>query len=203
MKKPEIVVIIPARGNSKSIPKKNIKDFAGSPLIAYCITAAMRSEHVTRVIVSTDNDEIAQTAKKLGAEVPFIRPAELAQDDTRDFPVFEHALKWLEKNENYQPDFVVHLRATSPVIPLHLVDDAIEVMLAHPDADSVRGVVPSGQNPYKMWHVDDKGALRPIFNGTWLNEPFNAPRQSLPSHILADRPYRCDSGGKRSWKNAQ
>jgi len=179
MKKPEILVVIPARGNSKSIPKKNIRDFAGHPLIAFCITAAIRSRHVTRVIVSTDNEEIAETAKAYGAEVPFIRPAELARDDTRDFPVFEHALEWLEQNEDYRPDYVIHLRATSPVIPLGLVDEAVDVMLAHADADSVRGVVPSGQNPYKMWHIADSGAMTSILKVQGLKEPFNAPRQSL------------------------
>jgi len=180
MAKQEIVAIIPARGNSKSIPKKNIRDFAGYPLIAYSITAALRSEKVTRVIVSTDNEEIAQVAREYGAETPFVRPAALAQDDTMDFPVFEHALQWLAENEKYYPDLVVQLRPTSPVFPINLIDEAIGVILKHPDADSVRGVVQPFENPYKMWRVDEDGSLQPLLQVEGNDEPFNTPRQALP-----------------------
>ena len=96
---PEVLAIIPARGGSKGIPHKNIRDFAGFPLIAYSIAAGLQAESVTRVIVSTDDTEIAHVARDFGADVPFIRPKELAQDDTLDFPVFEHALLWLKENE--------------------------------------------------------------------------------------------------------
>ena len=100
-KRPEILAIIPARGNSKSIPKKNIKEFTGFPMIAFSIAAAKQSSYVTRVIVSTDNQEIAQVAKEYGAEVPYLRPDELAQDNTLDYPVIEHALLWLAEQETY------------------------------------------------------------------------------------------------------
>ena len=89
----EILALIPARGGSKSIPRKNIKPLAGYPLIAYSIAAAMQSRLVTRTIVSTDDDEIACTAQSYGAEAPFLRPAEFARDDTTDLPVFTHALQ--------------------------------------------------------------------------------------------------------------
>ena len=97
----EILALIPARGGSKGIPRKNIRNFAGYPLIAWSIAAAKQSEFVTRVIVSTDDEEIAAVARESGAETPFLRPAELAQDKTTDLPVFEHAIQWLEENENY------------------------------------------------------------------------------------------------------
>jgi len=180
MKKVEILALIPARGNSKSIPRKNIREFAGYPLIAYSIIAALRSKHVTRVIVSTDNEEIAAVSREFGAETPFLRPAELARDDTMDFPVFEHALLWLEENEKYKPEMIVQLRATSPVIPVKLIDDAIEALINHPKAGSIRGVVPSGQNPYKMWHIQANGTLMPILQIDGLPESYNAPRQKLP-----------------------
>jgi len=180
MKKVEILALIPARGNSKSIPRKNIREFAGYPLIAYSITAALRSKHVSRVIVSTDNEEIAAVSREFGAETPFSRPAELARDDTLDFPVFEHALLWLEENEKYTPEIIVQLRPTSPVIPVGLIDDAIEALIDHPEVDSIRGVVPSGQNPYKMWHIGANGTLMPILKIDGLPESFNAPRQKLP-----------------------
>jgi len=177
---PEILAIIPARGNSKSIPKKNIREFAGFPMIAFSIAAAKQSRYVTRVIISTDNEEIAQIAKDFGAEVPFMRPDELALDNTLDYPVIEHALLWLAEKENYHPDYVIQLRPTSPIRPKSMVDDAVELMLAHPEADSVRGVVPSAQNPYKMWFIDQEGRMQPILHVDGIREPYNAPRQDLP-----------------------
>ena len=179
--KPEVLALIPARGGSKDIPRKNIRDFAGSPLIAYSIAAGLQSRHVTRVIVSTDDEEIAAVAREWGAEVPFLRPSELAQDDTTDLPVFQQALAWLAENENYHPDFVVQLRPTSPVRPANLIDEAIELMLTNPQADCVRGVVPSGQNPFKMWQIEpDSHQMRPLLSLPNLKEPYNAPRQDLP-----------------------
>ena len=94
--KAEVLAIIPARGGSKGIPRKNIKNFAGHPLIAYSIQAALSAETVTRVIVSTDDEEIAAVARQYGAQTPFLRPAEFSQDRTLDLPVFQHALEWLE-----------------------------------------------------------------------------------------------------------
>ena len=120
VKRPEVLAVIPARGGSKGIPHKNIRCFAGHPLIAYSIAAARQSELVTRVIVSTDDPEIADVARDFGAQVPFLRPAELAQDTTLDLPVFQHVLAWLIANEAYQPDFVLQLRPTSPVRPVGL-----------------------------------------------------------------------------------
>jgi YrbI family 3-deoxy-D-manno-octulosonate 8-phosphate phosphatase len=176
----EILALIPARGGSKSIPHKNIRPLAGHPLIAYSIAAATRSSLVSRTIVSTDDEEIARIARGYGAEAPFLRPAEHAQDDSTDFPVFAHALSWLKQHEAYQPEVVVHLRPTSPIRPPSCVDQAIQTLLDHPEADSVRGVVPSGQNPYKMWRMDEQGRLTPLLELAGLPEPYNAPRQSLP-----------------------
>ncbi len=179
--KPEVLALIPARGGSKGIPRKNIRDFAGAPLIAYSIAAALQAQHVTRVIVSTDDEEIAAVARHWGAETPFLRPTELAQDDITDLPVFQQALAWLAEHEAYHPEFVVQLRPTSPVRPVGLIDDAIELMLTNPQADCVRGVVPSGQNPFKMWQIEpDSHQLKPLLSLPNVKEPYNAPRQELP-----------------------
>ena len=94
-----VLAIIPARGGSKSIPRKNIRDFAGHPLIAYSIAAGLAAETITRVIVSTDDPEIAEIARRYGAETPFLRPEEISQDQTPDLPVFQHALTWLADHE--------------------------------------------------------------------------------------------------------
>ena len=201
MVKAEVLAVIPARGGSKGIPRKNIKSFAGYPLIAYSIAAGTQSEMVTRVILSTDDEEIAAVGREYGAETPFLRPAEFAQDQTLDLPVFQHALSWLAKHEGYHPDIVVQLRPTSPVRPPGLVDEAVSLLLDHPEADSVRGVVPSGQNPHKMWRIDpETGRMKPLLQMEGIEEPYNAPRQSLPlvywqtGHVDAIRPRVFDQG---------
>ena len=176
-----ILALIPARGGSKGIPRKNIKDFAGYPLIAWSIAAGLQAHTVNRVIVSTDDNEIASVARAWGAETPFMRPAELAQDRTTDLPVFEHALKWLEDIEGYKPDIVIQLRPTSPIRPKDCVDSAVKILMDHADADCVRGVVTAGQNPYKMWRFNgyDK-PMKPLLEVEGITEPYNAPRQILP-----------------------
>lgn len=179
--KPEILAVIPARGGSKGIPRKNIKLFAGYPLIAYSIQAALNSKYVSRTIVSTDDVEIAFVAKEYGAEVPFLRSEEFAQDQTLDFSVFENLLKTLKESEGYHPDLVIQLRPTSPIRPINLVDDAIEEIFNDPEIDSVRGVVPSGQNPYKMWKLDpNSGLMESLLKVEGIAEPYNSARQSLP-----------------------
>ncbi len=181
VEKPEVLAIIPARGGSKGIPRKNIKPFAGAPLLAWSIQAAKDAKTVTRIIVSTDDEEIAQVARQWGAELPFMRPAEIAEDSSPDLPLFLHALDWLKVNEGYEPDFLVQLRPTSPIRPKGLVDEAVALLLAHPEADCVRGLVPSVQNPYKMWRLDSSsGRMLPLLSAPGLAEPYNAARQSLP-----------------------
>ncbi len=176
-----ILALIPARGGSKGIPRKNIKDFAGYPLIAWSIAAGLQAHTVNRIIVSTDDEEIASMSRAWGAETPFMRPAELAQDRTTDLPVFEHALKWLEDIEGYKPDIVIQLRPTSPIRPKDCVDSAVKILTEHADADCVRGVVTAGQNPYKMWRFNgyDK-PMNPLLEVEGIAEPYNAPRQILP-----------------------
>lgn len=175
-----VVAVIPARGGSKSIPRKNIKLLGGVPLIAYSIEAALTAKSIDRVIVSTDDEEIASIARTYGAEVPFLRPAALADDLTPDLPVFEHALEWLDTHAGWRPDIVVQLRPTSPIRPPDCVDRAVELLRADPGADSVRGVVLAAQNPYKMWRLTADGSLAPLVTAEGP-EPYNRPRQELPT----------------------
>jgi YrbI family 3-deoxy-D-manno-octulosonate 8-phosphate phosphatase len=195
VKKPKVLAIVPARGGSKGIPRKNIRSFAGYPLIAYSIEAARTAACSPRVIVSTDDEEIAAVARECGAETPFLRPAEFASDNAVDLPLFQHALTWLGEHENYHPDVVLQLRPTSPLRPRTCVDEAVQILLDHPEADSVRGVVPSGQNPHKMWKIDPAtGMMKNLLQVEGIAEPYNAPRQALPQvywqtgHIDAVRP---------------
>lgn len=179
--KPEVLVIIPARAGSKSIPHKNIQPFLGHPLLAYSIAAGLQAKAVSRVVVSTDDKKIADIAREGGAEAPFLRPAYLAQDNTLDLPVFEDTLDWLARQEKYKPDIVIQLRPTSPLRPPSLIDEAVELLRNHTQADSVRGVVPSGQNPHKMWKLNAGGSLQPLLKVRGIEESYNAPRQKLPA----------------------
>jgi YrbI family 3-deoxy-D-manno-octulosonate 8-phosphate phosphatase len=201
----EVLAIIPARAGSKGIPRKNIRPFTGYPLIVWSIAAGLQAEAVPRVIVSTDDEQIAAVARQFGAETPFLRPAELAQDTSPDLPVFEHALKWLSEHEGYRPEIVLQLRPTSPIRPRDCVDRALKLLLSHPDADSVRGVVPAGQNPYKMWRISDEhDPMKNLLDVPGIPEPYNAPRQVLPQiywqtgHIDAIRSATILQGGSMS-----
>ena len=178
-KRPEVLAIIPARGGSKSIPRKNILPFAGYPLIAYSIAASLGSKTITRTIVSTDDSEIASISRQFGAGVPFLRPAEHSQDATPDFPVFKHALEWLQDNEGYQPDIIVQLRPTSPFRRVNHIDEAVRCLSARPDADSIRTICIPFQNPYKMWRIQSNGLMEPLIRSEFA-EAFNMPRQALP-----------------------
>jgi CMP-N,N'-diacetyllegionaminic acid synthase len=175
----DVLALIPARGGSKGLPRKNVLALGGKPLIAHTIETALAAELVTRTIVSTDDDEIAEAARAFGAEVPFIRPAELAQDDSTDLDVFRHALEWLAAAEGYEPDLVAHLRPTNPLRVPGDVDAALRLMLDHPEADALRSVSWPAQTPYKMWRAVD-GYLVPLLEVDGVGEAHSMPRQSLP-----------------------
>lgn len=150
------VAIIPARGGSKGIPRKNIKELCGKPLIGHIIETALNVEEIDRVIVSTEDAEIAEVAKKFGAEVPFIRPDELAEDETPTLPVLKHTIKYLEENENYNPDIVVLLYATSPLLSHERISEGFE-LLKEGDFDSVLSVV---EDRGHYWVENDDGYER-------------------------------------------
>ena len=183
----KVIAIIPARGGSKSIPRKNIRTFAGKPLIAHTIELAMSSTLITRVLVSTDDQEIADISRQFGAEVPFLRPAEFAQDDTPDWPVFNHALRWLSENEHYECDIVVHLRATTPNRRVQTVDRAIDRFISSPEIDSMRSLRPAEYSPYKMVLIRADGYIEPVvIPPNCKNELWNMPRQALPQAYQGD-----------------
>ena len=173
------VGIIPARGGSKAVPRKNLRCLGGLPLIAHSIISAKRALGLDRVLVSTDDGEIADVARSYGAEVPFLRPAELAADDTPDLPVFQHALGWLSEHEGYQPEFVIHLRPTQPFRPPTLIDEVVHLLRSR-DVDCVKSLVPVAQHPHKMWRLDAQGCPAP-FQDTplWRQLGPDCPRQVL------------------------
>jgi CMP-N-acetylneuraminic acid synthetase len=177
-----VVAIVPARGGSKGIPKKNIKFLAGKPMIAYTIEAARGCAAIDRVIVSTDSNDIAAVARDWSAEVPFLRPADLAADHVTDLPVFQHALAWLSTQQRFEPSIVVHLRPTAPLRRPEHIAAGIE-RLVQTNADSVRSVCRAKQHPQKMWAMHD-GYLTPFISNDKLAEPYNMPRQQLtPAYV--------------------
>ncbi|KKR46257.1 MAG: hypothetical protein UT90_C0013G0010 [Parcubacteria group bacterium GW2011_GWA1_40_21] len=190
----KIIAIIPARGGSKSVPRKNILPILGKPLIAYTIETALKTKKINRVIVVTDDDEITEISKKYGAELPFREPDELAADNIHDLPVFQYTLRWLKDNEKYSPDLVVHLWATCPYRNPKDIDLAIDMLIKDFQADSVRGVTIPPVSPFRMWRRD-KGKYLSYFMDKEFPEfcrnrpdPHQAQRQILPE-VVAQSEY--------------
>lgn len=145
----KVIALIAARGGSKRVPRKNIKELNGKPLISYIIETALNSQVFAKVIVSTEDLEIAEISKKSGADVPFLRPKELATDSTLMGPVIKHALKWLEDNEKYRPDVVVILQAPTPFVKPHQIKKVVDKLLSS-NSDVVYTVNEVDYPPYWM-----------------------------------------------------
>lgn len=175
----KVLCLITARGGSKGIPRKNIKLLAGKPLIAYTIDAAKAAGVFDRIIVSTDDAEIADVAKQYGAEVPFMRPPELAGDTTPTLPVLVHALKWLKENESYEPDAVMLLQPTAPLRTPEHIREAVG-LFTKSSADSVVSVseVPGHHNPHWQFNLDNEQRIS-IFTGEAFKDIVKR-RQELP-----------------------
>lgn len=181
-----VLALIPARGGSKGVPRKNLRNLAGKPLVVHAIEQALLATTIDRVLLTTDNREIAEVGRAAGAEVPFMRPAEFAQDGSLDYEFVRHALEWLLNNEDYGPELVVQLRPTTPVRDVTLIDRAVETIRARPDVDSLRAVVNACFSPYKMWRVLPDGLLAPLLPLEGVAEPYNQPRQLLPAVCQQD-----------------
>ena len=140
---------------------------------------AFESNFINRVIVSTDDFEIAEIAKSFKAEV-IMRPKDISTDTSRDFEFIYHSINYLQEKEKYSPNMVVNLRPTSPSRDPLVIDQAIKLFSENIQADSLRSVHLADQSPYKMWSIQDEGFLNPIIDGNDIFEPYNAPRQLLP-----------------------
>jgi len=152
------IVMIPARGGSKGVPCKNIVKVASKPLIAWTIEAALASPVLDRIIVSTDEPEIADVACRYGAEVPFLRPPELAQDHTPGIEPILHAVRWLDEHEGYRPDYVMVLQPTSPLRTAEDIQTAVQLAQER-QAEGVVSVCPAHQHPYSMKQITEDGRL--------------------------------------------
>lgn len=187
-----VLCLIPARGGSRRIPRKNLRLLGGKPLIAHSIEHALAARSIGRTIVSTDDAETAGVARQYGAEVPFIRPAEISGEGSTDLETFDHALGWLRQHEGYVPDICVHLRPTYPLRAVEDIDRMVAILKDSPKFDSVRSVAPAAETPFKMWFRDQSGLLSPAVNPvnpvnnvtSDIQEPHNLPRQRLPEAFL-------------------
>lgn len=173
-----ILGLIPARGGSKGIPRKNIVPLAGRPLLAYTCEAACDSQILSRVILSTDDEEIAEIGRKFGVEAPFLRPQELAQDDTPSLAVARHVIEWLMTHEGWEAEILVLLQPTSPLRQSYHINAALG-LLEETNADTVVSVVPVPHrfSPFAIMELED-GLLRDFWKDSL---PFDRlRRQNLP-----------------------
>ena len=175
----DVIAIIPARSGSKGVPDKNIRLLAGKPLLAYSIAAARLIGTINRVIVSTDSEYYADIAREYGAETPFLRPAEFSGDRSTDYQVIRHAIDWMIDNEGYQPEFLVHLRPTTPLREISHIENAIECMWKNPDATSLRSAHEMAETAYKMFELED-GYWKCVCTGLYDIELINLSRQEFP-----------------------
>lgn len=177
--------IIPARGGSIGVPKKNIKLLKGYPLIAYSIILAKSAKNIDRVIVSTDSKEIAQIASSYGAEVPFLRPKEYAADQSGDIEFVNHALQWFMENEGKVPEYLIHLRPTTPLRSVEIVDRAIAEIADCPEATSLRSAHLASESPYKWFLKDMRGNFISIAHGLTTDKA-NEGRQGFQAVYIPD-----------------
>ncbi|WP_373230803.1 cytidylyltransferase domain-containing protein [Cohnella sp.] len=167
----KVLAIIPARGGSKGVPRKNIRELAGKPLIAWTIACASSSRYIDRCIVSTDDPEIAEVSRRFGGDVPFIRPADLAQDDTPGIDPVLHAIR-----EVSGYDIIVLLQPTSPLRSAADIDGCLEC-LVNSGASSCVSVTTVDKSPFWMYNVNENGTMKPLLDA----EDRNVSRQKLPA----------------------
>ena len=188
----KVLGIITARGGSKGIPGKNLKLLAGKPLLAYTVDTARRSGALDRVILSTEDEAIAAAGRDLGCDVPFIRPLDLAGDDTPHLPVIQHATRWMQDRINYRPDAVMVLQPTSP---LRNGDDiaAAVALLDQSGADSVLSVneVPAHAHPMRALRLDAQGHAVLFVNGAPVRTRVNRRQDLPPAWLMNGAIYAC------------
>ena len=188
----KVLGIITARGGSKGIPGKNLKPLAGKPLLAYTVDTARRSGALDRVILSTEDEAIATAGRDLGCDVPFIRPFDLAHDDTPHLPVIQHATRWMLERVNYQPDAVMILQPTSPLRSAADIASAV-ALLDTSGADSVLSVneVPAHSHPMRTLRLDDQGHAVLFVSGEPVRNRINRRQDLPPAWVMNGAIYAC------------
>lgn len=182
---PSIIALIPARAGSKGVPHKNIRKLGGHPLIEWSIAACNAATLIHRTIVSTDSEEYARIAREMGAEVPFLRPAEFSGDRSTDYDFIKHALDWFALNGG-EPEYIVHIRPTTPFRNPELIDQAVEAFINNSQATALRSVHPMSESAYKTFEIAPGGQLKRVASDSTELDGANNARQEFPSTYIAN-----------------
>jgi CMP-N,N'-diacetyllegionaminic acid synthase len=180
-----IVALIPARSGSKGVPNKNIRLLGGHPLLEWSIAACLKTSLIDRVIISTDSEEYANLARNFGAEAPFLRPSEISGDHAIDYDFIMHALDWLAA-EQEEPDFIVHIRPTTPLRDPRLIDEAIRTFIVSSHATALRSVQEMSESAYKTFELAPGGQLKRLGSESTALDVANNARQQFPTTYQAN-----------------
>ena len=180
-----ILALIPARAGSKGVPNKNVKNIGGHPLMEWSIKACQKSKLIDRVIVSTDSQEYANLAISFGAEAPFLRPEAISGDQSTDLDFVNHALNWLA-HHRAEPEYIVHIRPTTPFRDPALIDEAIELFLENKEMTSLRSIHEMSESAYKTFEISDRGILKRVGANSSDLDLANNARQSFPKTYFAN-----------------
>ena len=175
-----IVAIIPARSGSKGVQHKNIKLLGEHPLIEWSISASRAANSINRIIVSTDSQEYANLSREMGAEVPFLRPVEIAGDRSTDYDFIKHALDWFAQNGG-EPEYIVHIRPTTPFRDPALIDQAVSDFVNNPQATALRSVHPMSESAYKTFEITPSRQLKQVASNSTELDAANNARQQFPA----------------------
>jgi CMP-N,N'-diacetyllegionaminic acid synthase len=181
----KVVALIPARAGSKGIPNKNVRLLGGHPLLAWSIAACCKSVTIDCVIVSTDSSDYAELAKELGAKVPFLRPQKISGDNSPDYEFIIHALDWFASNGG-EPDFLVHIRPTTPIRDPRFIDDAVRDFIDAPYATALRSVQIMSESAYKTFEITPDGNLKSVASDGTALDGANDARQQFPDTYHAN-----------------
>jgi len=175
-----VLVVIPARSGSKGVVDKNIREVGGHPLLAYSIAVALKINNLQGIILSTDSAHYADLGNTYGAETPFLRPTHISGDNSSDLECFLHLLEFYSDSHREIPEVLIHLRPTTPIRDIEVVERAVQLLLDDPSATALRSVQEMSQSAYKFFEIEDR-YLRMIFTGDAGLDAANAPRHQFPS----------------------
>lgn len=182
---PNVIALIPARAGSKAVLDKNIRLLGGHNLIAWTIAACRKAKLIDRVVVSTDSEFYANIAKSYNAEVPFLRPAELSKDSSSDYEFVKHALDWFSDRDE-EPDYIVHMRPTTPFRNPLVIDEAIEKFIRNRKATALRSIHEMSESAYKTFEIDLMGHLKVLGHINLSMDLVNNARQNFPNTYIAN-----------------
>lgn len=184
-KKKKILAIIPSRSGSKQIKHKNLIKILNRTLLEYAIIFAKECNIFDKIIISTDSVKYKNIVNKNNLEVPFLRPKNISKDTSTDLQFVQHCLKYLKKYENFKPDFIVHLRPTSPLRKIKNIKKGLSILINNNKLDSVKSISSSNYSVFKTWFKNKKNLIRPVVDqNKKFKEPFNMPRQLLKENFI-------------------